>query len=102
MFNLFKKIFGQATDLSSLVQNGATIVDVRTVAEYKTGHINGSVNIPLDQLQSRLKELQGSSKPVITVCRSGNRSAMARRILQSAGIDTYNGGAWNLLQLKLK
>lgn len=102
MFNLFKKIFGQATDLSSLVQEGAIIVDVRTAGEYKSGHIAGSVNIPLDLLQTKVTELQQAGKPVITVCRSGNRSAIARRILQSAGINTYNGGAWNLLQLKLK
>jgi rhodanese-related sulfurtransferase len=42
------------------------------------------------------------NKPIITVCRSGSRSGMAKRIIQSAGIEVYNGGPWNVLIEKIK
>lgn len=42
-----------------------------------------------------------SSKPVITCCRSGNRSGMAQSVLTAAGIDCYNGGPWNVLESKI-
>jgi phage shock protein E len=38
---------------------------------------------------------------LITVCRSGSRSSMAKSILASAGIEVYNGGPWNSLEKKL-
>jgi rhodanese-related sulfurtransferase len=101
MFSFLKKIFGEPTDFKTLVQNGAVIVDVRTPGEYKTGHIKGSKNMPVDQIKSKVNELKKLGKPVITVCRSGSRSAMAKSILASAGIEVYNGGPWNSLSSKI-
>ena len=101
MFSFLKKIFGEPTDFKALVQNGAVIVDVRTAGEYKTGHIKGSRNVPVDQIKSKVSELKKLGKPVITVCRSGSRSAMAKSILSSAGIEVYNGGPWNSLVSKI-
>lgn len=98
---LLSKLFGPKTDYKALVADGALIVDVRTVAEYRSGHIEGSRNIPLDQIASKVKELKKSGKPVITVCRSGARSGMARTTLERAGITAYNGGPWNSLLRKI-
>jgi rhodanese-related sulfurtransferase len=73
------------------------IVDVRTPGEFNSGHGKGAINIPLDSISSRVAELKKMNKPVITCCRSGSRSGMAKRILSSAGIECYNGGPWSSL-----
>jgi phage shock protein E len=101
MFGLFKNLFGAPTDYKSLVKNGAIIVDVRTSGEFGSGHIKGSINIPVDSIKSKVADLKKKGKPVITVCRSGARSGMAKGILSNAGIEVYNGGPWNSLQSKL-
>ncbi len=84
-----------AADL--LVARGVVVVDVRQPAEWKTGHIRGAIHIPLTQLASRLDQLP-SGKTILTVCRSGHRSAVAARTLTRAGHDVLNlrGGmnAW--------
>jgi phage shock protein E len=103
MFRKFlKKAFGPGTDFKALVQKGAVIVDVRTAHEFKEGHIENSVNIPLDGVNAQSNGLLRAGKPVITVCRSGVRSGMAVRMMRQSGIEAYNGGAWNVLAAKLK
>ena len=102
MLGLLKKIFGGTTvNYKELVSNGAIIVDVRTSGEFKAGHIPGSKNFPLDNIRTKVAELKKLNKPVITVCRSGARSGMAKGILKSAGIEVYNGGAWTSLKSKI-
>ncbi len=68
-----------------------TLLDVRTDAERKgeLGEIEGSVHIPLDELRNRTGELP-KDKPVVCLCRSGRRSAMATMILQRTGIEAAN------------
>ena len=83
-------------------ENKGTIIDVRTSGEFLGGHVVGSKNIPLDKIQRELKSIKNMNKPIITVCRSGSRSGMAKRIIQSAGIEVYNGGPWNVLIEKIK
>ncbi len=93
---MFKTLFGLGgpkVDLSQKIKEGATIVDVRTADEYRSGHVPGSVNIPLDRLQGQLQKIP-KNKPVITCCRSGARSGMAADVLKQAGYDVYNGGPW--------
>jgi hydroxyacylglutathione hydrolase len=63
----------------------ATVVDVRSSAEWSEGHIPGAVNIPLAQLTSRLSELRGR-QPIVTYCQTGARSAVAASVLRAAGI----------------
>ena len=88
-------------DYKSLVQNGAMIVDVRSPQEFNGGNIKGSVNIPLQSLQSSLGKIP-KNKTVITCCASGMRSASAKSILKSAGYqDVHNGGGWSSLNSKL-
>ncbi len=63
-----------------------TLLDVRSSAEYggELGHIGGSLLIPLSELRERVDEVN-RDKPVVAVCQSGKRSAMAVQILQAAG-----------------
>ena len=102
MLQILKRIFGGTViNYKELIKKGAIVIDVRSAGEYKTGHVRGSKNFPLDSLRGKLDELKKLNKPVITVCRSGSRSGMAKGILQSAGIETYNGGPWNSLKSKI-
>lgn len=71
------------------------LIDVRTPAEFATGHIPGAINIPVDELANRLSEVP-DSQPVVVYCRSGNRSAQAGRTLAQAGYtDIYDLGGLN-------
>lgn len=93
---MFKTLFGIGSpkvDLGRKIKEGATIVDVRTPDEFRSGHVAGAINIPLDRIQEQLKKLD-KSKPVITCCRSGARSGMAADALKRNGFDVYNGGPW--------
>lgn len=100
----FDKLFGTSEvsfDVQQVMQKGAVIVDVRTPGEFDSGHIKGSLNIPLDQIGTKIAFLKNKNVPVITVCRSGNRSGAAAGVLKSNGIEVYNGGAWDSLQSQL-
>lgn len=76
----------EASEARAKVEQGATLLDVRTPQEYAAGHIDGAINIPVQQLAQRLSEL-GDKKdtPIVVYCRSGARSAQATSILRGAG-----------------
>ena len=77
-----------------LVASGATLVDVRSPAEYASGHIDGARNIPVGEVGRRTLELGSKATTIIVYCASGARSAMAKRTLQHAGFETvYNLGS---------
>ena len=77
-------------DVTQLPRDGsATLLDTRTVEEYSSGHIEGFVNIPVDELRERIGEIQ-AGKPVYVICQSGLRSYIATRILEGYGFETYN------------
>ncbi len=104
MIQLLKKLFGlgPSVNYAELMENGATILDVRSKSEYASGHIKGSINISVDTLRNNLVKLKDKNKPIITCCASGMRSASAKSILASNGYtQVYNGGGWNSLQNKL-
>lgn len=105
MFNSIKQLLGigPKTDFAALVNGGAAIVDVRSQGEYASGHIKGSINIPVDKLKANLSKLnKDKNKPIITCCASGIRSASAKSILKLNGYtEVYNGGSWSGLQNKL-
>jgi rhodanese-related sulfurtransferase len=73
------------------------LLDVREPAEWRAGHIEGSVHIPMSQLGLRQEELP-TDRTILAVCRSGNRSGMVTQALQRAGYEAENldGGvlAW--------
>lgn len=96
MIESLKKLFGfgPKVDLGELIRKGAIIVDVRSKGEYSSGHVKGSVNIPLDQLGSNLAKLK-KDKAIITCCASGMRSGVAKSQLKAKGYENvYNGGSW--------
>ena len=104
MINALKNLFGfgPKTDYAQLVKNGAVILDVRSRGEYESGHIKGSINIPVDQLRNNFNKLKNKNKPIITCCASGMRSSSAKGLLKANGyLEVYNGGAWGSLQNKL-
>ncbi len=99
---LKKLIASNKTDFKKLYSAGAIIVDVRMPQEYKSGHIKGSVNVPLPSLNKETAKLKKLNKPVITCCLSGVRSSSAKRALSQQGIEVYNGGGWRTLQSKIR
>ncbi len=83
------------------INQGKTLVlDVRSAEEFATGHLPNAKNIPLKELDSRIKEIEKSkAHVVITVCASGVRSSSAVSILNKAGFEkafSLDGGvaAW--------
>ena len=74
-------------DADKLPRDGSVILlDTRTAREYSSGHIEGFVNIPVDELRERLDEIE-PGKPVYVICQSGLRSYIATRILEGHGYE---------------
>lgn len=86
-------------ELDTLPMDGsAVLLDTRTKEEFGSGHIDGFVNIPVDELRERLGELE-TGKPVYAICQSGLRSYIACRILMQHGFDCRNfSGGYRLYQ----
>ncbi len=84
-------------EASNRVQNGAVLLDVREPSEWRAGHAPKARHIPLGDLDRRAKELP-AGREIITVCRSGNRSSRAAKLLAADGRTAVNlsGGmlAW--------
>ena len=79
----------------AMVQDGAFVVDVRELSEWNEYHAPGTTLIPLGELASRLNELP-RDKPIVVVCRSGNRSQEGRDILLAAGFTQVTSMAGGL------
>ncbi|MDR0228822.1 MAG: rhodanese-like domain-containing protein [Flavobacteriaceae bacterium] len=97
MLGFISKILGldKSKELSNYISEGAFLVDVRTSAEFRGGSVAGAMNIPLDRLESQLHKLPQDSK-IVVFCRSGMRSAQAKRLLSNKGYtQVINGGSWS-------
>lgn len=95
MLGILKKLFGTKDDakLQESIAAGALLIDVRSRDEFAAGSIKGSVNIPLDRLNSQALVLK-KDKPIIVFCRSGNRSMAAKAIFEKNGFsDIVDGGS---------
>ncbi|WP_210365772.1 sulfurtransferase TusA family protein [Bacillus sp. REN3] len=81
-------------ELSKKLESGEDLVilDVREQAEYAFGHIPNAISIPFGELEARLAELN-KSKPIMVVCRTGNRSDMASQTLSDNGFENV----WNVV-----
>ncbi|PDS22671.1 rhodanese-like domain-containing protein [Flavobacterium branchiophilum] len=102
---IFSSIFGSNQDsqnqLASIINDNAFLVDVRSKDEYESGHVEGSVNIPLDQIQANMAQFK-NQKNIVVFCRSGNRSGQAKVILERNGIQNVtNGGTWQEVRAML-
>ena len=100
MFSFLKKLFGGSNqqEILDLLQQKAIILDVRTVGEFKQGHVQGSVNIPLDQLRKQLSRLKKQNKPIVACCATGRRSGIAAGMLRESGVISLNAGSWQNVQ----
>jgi rhodanese-related sulfurtransferase len=83
-----------SSDARRLVEKGARLLDVRTSEEFARGHLPGAVNIPVQELDRRMSELEPKDRPIVVYCRSGNRSGRAARMLKDAGyVSVHDLGA---------
>jgi phage shock protein E len=81
------------SELIKKIRSVVTIIDVRTPEEYNEECYPNAVNIPLDEIQTRMNEFGEKNNPIIVYCASGARSAYAARILKEAGYtDVINAG----------
>jgi len=86
-----------------MLDQGGIIIDVRSQAEFYSGHIENSLNIPLGDLPSKIDQFKDKDQPIITCCASGMRSAGAARVFSAKGYtNVANGGGWSSLQAKIK
>jgi rhodanese-related sulfurtransferase len=85
------------TDVGARAEDGMVVLDVREPDEWSLGRIAGSLHVPMGELRARQDELP-TDRPLVVVCRSGNRSAIVVGALLDAGYDAVNlaGGlqAW--------
>lgn len=83
-----------AEKAKELVKNGARLIDVRTRAEFLGGHITGAINIPVQELESRLADVGPADATYVLYCASGMRSGRAKGILKASGrAEVYDLGA---------
>ena len=75
----------------------ALLIDVRSASEFATGHIPGAIHVPLEQVESRVGDLE-TKLPLILICKSGQRARMAAALLEPCRPDAkvLDGGtdAW--------
>lgn len=71
-----------------LINAGAALVDVRPTQDYRTEHVRGSLHFPLEQLHALIADLP-QGRPLITLCKTGVRSATATTILRGKGLTAY-------------
>jgi phage shock protein E len=95
--NILQKLFGAAPvqNLQEAIAQGALLVDVRSPGEFAQGHVKGSVNIPVETVANNIQQFK-NHPAIIVFCRSGNRSSMAKSILEQHGFtNVINAGTWN-------
>lgn len=89
-----KKIAPQALGL--LVNNdNATLIDIRPVNKFATGHIAGSRNIPFTELKNHLSELQAMTTPIVFICDIGMQAGMAVQLVAKPNAMRLEGGIAN-------
>ncbi len=97
MIESIKKMFklGTKTDYGELIKQGAIILDVRSKAEFSGGHIENSINIPVDQLSNNLSKLQNKESSLHAVTASQEQycgvSSMLKKALPVTWEVNYNG-----------
>jgi rhodanese-related sulfurtransferase len=98
LYQRFMAVRISGSDARALIADGAILVDVRSAGEFSGGHIEGAINIPIQDLAGRAEDLADKSAQIVLYCQSGARSAMAKRLLQSKGFsqvhDMGSMGSW--------
>jgi len=92
-------------DAVRLINNDATVIDLRSSEAFSRGHIVNSRNVPMDELDARMNKLEAlKSKPVIAVCEAGVTSTKAVDALRKSGFESAYGlkggmNAWSMAGL---
>ncbi len=87
------------TVLAPAAMKSSLVLDVRTPEEFRAGHLADAVNIPVDELRSRLGELP-RDREIAVYCQVGQRGYLATRILQQSGFSARNvGGGYKTYRL---
>jgi len=73
--------------MKKAINDGGLLLDVRSPGEFSGGHIEGALNIPVGNLQSRLSELGPEDRAIVVYCASGGRSARAAKVLRAKGFN---------------
>ncbi len=102
--NAFANSDVMAQEGVNAINKGAKIIDVRTDGEFNSGHLDKAVNIPYQDIANRIAEVStDKDEPIVVYCRSGRRSGIAQKTLQSVGYkNVINGGGFKPLTAKLK
>ena len=89
-----------AAEARKHLMTGALVVDVRTVEEFKAGHLAGAMNIPLGELQNTISHTVADKNQILLLhCLSGTRSGIARRMLRGLGYqNVFNLGSYGRAQ----
>lgn len=100
---LLSRLFG-AGDASDPLPEQAVLIDVRSPAEFASGHIEGALSVPLDRLARDIGRVApDKDAPLIVYCQSGGRSAAARTYLLGAGYrHVVNGGGVQALAARMQ
>ena len=95
MLNILRNLMGGGSSegIGEALRAGATIVDVRSPMEFRGGHVAGSKNIPLPEVEGWLAK-QPKSASFVFCCASGGRSGSATSLATSKGYTAINGGPW--------
>ena len=103
MLGFLKQLFSKPINpqLQTILAREVTIIDVRTPLEFKAGHVDTAINVPLATLDSQIERIKKMRQPIVTCCASGHRSGIAEGKLTAAGIEAYNGGGWKYVQKHL-
>ena len=81
-----------AGDAVKLINNDAVVIDIRSAESFARGHIVNARNIPSDELDARMKQLEKhKNTPIIAVCDNGITSTRAVNALRSAGFESVYG-----------
>ena len=85
-----------AKEALAYLKNGALVIDVRTAAEFASGHLPNTINLPLDEIESSLpRRVRDKNQVLLLHCQSGMRSSEAARKLKALGYaHAYNLGSY--------
>lgn len=99
--SLFSQASNRAIEAWEWVEQGALLIDVRTSAEFEQQHIEGAINIPLNEIAKQMKKID-KSQPIVLYCRSGNRSGQGYELLAQSGYTLLlnGGGIEEMLSVK--
>lgn len=99
MFGIFRS--KRKDKINRYIKEGAVLLDVRSISEFETNHIEGSINAPVQSMDKYLEQLD-KEKPIITYCARGGRSTLAASKLRRKGYRVVDGGGIKNMRRQLK